>query len=332
MLGALDAFACDSVPRSEDTGSGSRSPSFALRHALGKPVLVVLVALSLLTAVAGAADADRGVRAPSTWPHGILFRVDHPGRPASYVFGTLHSADPRATAVAGKATVAMARTRTLAVEADLGPGDIGDFFAGAQLPEGQQLADWLAPRTMAAVEQALADRMDAGTVRRLKPWAAFLKLAEGPPTSAPTLDALLRAAARERHMAILGLELPEEQVAALDSIPMASQVALVEYVLRERAALASDHEAAVHAWLAGDLRALARTAEAPGVRDPGVAAHFAALRTALIDGRSALLAHRLFVPLRAGGVFVVVGASHLAGRRGLLALLNAQGYRITPLP
>jgi uncharacterized protein YbaP (TraB family) len=40
------------------------------------------------------------------------------------------------------------------------------------------------------------------------------------------------------------------------------------------------------------------------------------------------MAHRLYLPLREGRVFVAVGALHLYGRQGLLELIRAQGYRI----
>jgi uncharacterized protein YbaP (TraB family) len=43
------------------------------------------------------------------------------------------------------------------------------------------------------------------------------------------------------------------------------------------------------------------------------------------------MAHRLFIPLRDGRLFVAVGALHLFGSNGLLSLLHAQGYRVRRL-
>ena len=76
------------------------------------------------------------------------------------------------------------------------------------------------------------------------------------------------------------------------------------------------------------LRAWPRSTAAPGRADPAVARHFAQLTKHLVENRSVLMAHRLFMPLREGRVFVAVGALHLYGRKGLLELIRAQGYRI----
>jgi uncharacterized protein YbaP (TraB family) len=59
-----------------------------------------------------------------------------------------------------------------------------------------------------------------------------------------------------------------------------------------------------------------------------MAPHFAQLTKYLVEGLSALMAHRLFLPLREGRVFVAVGALHLYGAKGLLALIREQGYSV----
>ena len=134
--------------------------------------------------------------------------------------------------------------------------------------------------------------------------------------------------ARRRKLAIVGLELPDEQVAAFDSITLPAQVALVKFVLAHRDALSAEHEQVVAAWLDRDLGRLAELNAAQRRKYPEVAPHLAELTRHLIDDRSVQMAHRLFLPLRSGRVFVAVGALHLYGERSLLALLREQGYRI----
>ena len=56
--------------------------------------------------------------------------------------------------------------------------------------------------------------------------------------------------------------------------------------------------------------------------------HYARLIEHVIEGRSALMHDRLTLPPRSGRVLVAVGALHLHGRKGLLALLRADGYRV----
>jgi uncharacterized protein YbaP (TraB family) len=144
-----------------------------------------------------------------------------------------------------------------------------------------------------------------------------------------TLDENLFIAARERRLRVFALESVAEQAAAFDMIPLASQVALLEHAVNDRAALAAQSGAAVDAWLAGDLAAIARLPERAGAAFPGMAPHYAALSRHLVRDRTAVMHHRLFMPLRAGRVFVAIGAAHLYGSDGLLALLREDGYAIT---
>jgi len=287
--------------------------------------ITAAAALVLATSIAGAADAPYG--------YGLLFRVERDGTPPSYIFGTLHSNDPRVLALPAPVRDALAGVRRVAVESVVTDARLPGAGDEAQSTDGHRLADYFDSATLARIHEALGgDAPPAEVFERLKPWAVLLLL--GRPRSddgAPALDRQLQYDARARGMLVLGLELPEEQAASLDALPVASQVALVRFALDRRDALMADQERAITAWLARDLARLADLAQEPGRRDPMLAPHLAALMRHLIDDRSALMAHRLFLPLREGRIFVAVGALHLYGDHGLLALIAEQGYRVRRL-
>lgn len=294
-------------------------------------LLAAACALAASLASPPPALAASGTTAHEPFAHGLLFRLDKPGLPPSFVFGTLHSGDPRIVALPRPVADAFDGARTLALEIQLGEGDLARFFAAAQFDDGRRLADFFGDAGVAAIRTALGAATPGEEVlSRLKPWAVLLKLGEQPVTGGgATLDRRLLVDAQRRRLAIVGLELPDEQVAAFDAIPLATQVALVRFVLAHRDMLVRDHDAVIAAWLERDLAGLARLNAAPGRRYPEIAPHFAELTRHLIVNRSVQMAHRLFLPLRAGRVFVAVGALHLYGEKGLLALLRTQGYRVS---
>ncbi|CAG0968247.1 hypothetical protein BURK1_01082 [Burkholderiales bacterium] len=261
---------------------------------------------------------------------GPLYRIERAGTPPSYLYGTLHSADPRVASLGAPVKDALAQTRRLAPELVLSERDLPGFVAGASYDDARRLADHFDADTIAAIRAALGARApDDATFARLKPWAVMLLLAQPVAGEAhPTLDSMIVDAARGRGMTVEGLEMPEEQVASFDAIPVDSQVALVRWTLARQTALAADHEATVRAFVDRDLPRLRSLALDAARDDATMRSHLAALLRHLVDDRSALMAHRLFLPLRGGRVFVSVGALHLDGPRGLVALLRAQGYRV----
>ena len=208
--------------------------------------------------------------------------------------------------------------------------DAGDehFLEAMQFDDDRRLEPLLGQQVYARLRQTLGPAAPPDDVlARTKPWAALLRAAASHNSGdAPTLDQLLLTTARDRHMELLGLEGLDEQIAAFDSIPLETQVALVRHMLDDRAELEARAESALRAWLDRDLEALSRI-NSQAV-DTELARHYAVLTRHIVENRSLLMAHRLFLPLRHGRVFVAVGALHLYGQRGLLALLKAQGFRV----
>ena len=292
--------------------------------------LLVLAAMALGAAAGAALSADAARPPPDS--RGLLFRLEKAGVAPSYVFGTLHSGDPRVTTLPLPVAQALGEARTFATEGRLSDGEIANFFEAAQFDDGRRLGTFFDDATLAQIRARLGERAPAAaTFDRLKPWAVMLLLAEESPRAGgdgETLDQRLLEDARRRKLAIVGLELPDEQVAAFDAIPLPAQVALVRFLLANRDALAREHDAVIAAWLDRDLAGLAALNAAQRRRNPEVAPYLAELTRHLVDNRSVQMAHRLFLPLRGGRVFVAVGALHLHGPNSLLALLREQGYRV----
>jgi uncharacterized protein YbaP (TraB family) len=277
-----------------------------------------------------AAGVGSALAADTRFDRGRLFRIERAGTPASYVYGTLHSNDARVATLPPAVTAALDASRSAAFETLLLDADVDAFLAAARYDDGRRLVDEVGPATLARIREALgADAPDTAVLAATKPWAVLLMLAQPRRDGPVALDELLKIEARSRRLAVFGLELPDEQVASLDAVPLPSQLALVEWALATRERRSADLEAATRAWLAGDLAKLRALADAPAASDRALAPHFAALTKHLITDRNVLMAHRLHLPLARGRVFVAVGALHLQGRDGLLALIAKQGYRVT---
>jgi len=119
------------------------------------------------------------------YDHGLLWRIDKPGVAPSYVFATLHSADPLVTALTPPVARAFASCRTFATE--VYPSDVADarFFEAMQFDDGRRLEPLLGADGYSRLKLALGDTAPADDVlARTKPWAALLR-----PRARPTLRA-----------------------------------------------------------------------------------------------------------------------------------------------
>jgi len=294
------------------------------------PLAVFIAALG--SALLLAAAASTAALAAEPFGYGLLWRLDKPGVPSSWVYGTLHSSDPRVTALPPPVERAFADARSFAMEIYLSEVEERGFFEAMQFDDQRRLAPLLGDEEYARLREALGEHVPPEEVlARTKPWAALLRIAATRAASraqdGPTLDRELFSAARQRGMTLVGLESLDEQVAAFDAIPLATQVALLRHALDHLAELDAQLEPTIDAWLARDLARLARISAETAGGDPELARHYAILSRQLIDNRTVVMAHRLFLPLAHGRVFVAVGALHLYGSKGLLALLREQGYQ-----
>jgi uncharacterized protein YbaP (TraB family) len=284
--------------------------------------LVLAFAASLLAALAAADETP--------FSQGLLWRISRPGIEDSFVLGTIHIADPRVSGIAPPVHEALARAHTLAMEPVAETVD-SRLLELEEFDDGRRLEPLIGAEAFTHLRAEFAAQgLPERVIERLKPWAAMMKVARSAPNGAQrSLDEQLLRAARARRLRVVSLELIEEQIASFDAVPLDSQVAMLLHALTQREALTATVEPTIAAWLRGDLAGLARLSDGLAAQFPAMAPHYEQFTRHLIHNRTVLLHHRLAQPLRGGRVFVAVGALHLPGEKGLLALLARDGYGVS---
>jgi uncharacterized protein YbaP (TraB family) len=128
----------------------------------------------------------------------------------------------------------------------------------------------------------------------------------------------------------VGLETLEQQLSFLEDMPMSYQLSLLDQALVDYKKVDEIHQQMVDAYLAGDLSVLSELSEKQFTDlDAEIRNYFTDLG---ITARNHRMADTLVPLLHESQVFVAVGALHLAGDTGLVALLRDRGYELSPLP
>lgn len=280
-----------------------------------------LLALTPLSVGAAAIDARQG----------LLWRIDGRGKPASWLFGTLHLPDHRLLPLPDPVAAALRDSRRCLIEM-LGDEQAAARFAEAGLREdGGRLDALLSVPAYGRLMAELAGRgVPEAIAERLKPWAALLIVTAAPPVAdAHSLDSEVVWRARQAGLRVEDLDSVEEQIAVFDDIPIAVQLALLEAALEHESELRAAASASVDAWLRRDLAGLRRLGRILEVHRPSLAGPLRVLEKKIIVDRSVVMAYRMQWYLRQGATFVAVGASHLYGRQGIPSLLAQEyGWRL----
>ncbi len=274
---------------------------------------------------------------------GMLWRIEKPGLQPSYLFGTMHSTDPRLDRVVARTRPLIARSRSVAVElAELvTPGlkdsALAQIAAAGQAQSGNALEGLWPPDNRAFVETALLQRgVPPERAQRLETWYLIVALSLPPcerlrrRLGQISVDEKIGLAAVKAGRKPIGLEKLDEQIAVLRQIGgINPSIALIETAGRIQQN-ADMRETMTRAFLGdrlGELVALSRMNEITSGETPGWAAR-QFVRT-LLDDRNAVMLERARPLLETGGAFIAVGALHLPGENGLVSLLRSARYKVS---
>jgi uncharacterized protein len=273
---------------------------------------------------------------------GLLWRIEKPGLAPSYLFGTIHSTDESALAIARRAAQSINGAKIVATELG-GPIDTIERanITAATLAKALDRDHDTFEGVAAAEDRAQIEKLIAGLgypkefAHHLKPW--FLAIltavpiceAEREAQDLPEVDQFLAQTAKDLGVKVIGLETPEEQIEAIAALR--PEIAATLLVLAARDPSLNDDLYATMLRLYRESRPaeiLAISDAVEGLSDAERAAQDEFMRD-LLQGRNATMAERAAPLLASGGAFIAVGALHLAGKTGLIERFRADGYTVT---
>jgi len=227
---------------------------------------------------------------------------------------------------------AFASADELVVEVDVvhaAESQRADLGARVRLEPPTQLADVLSPQTLERLEQFLAERdLPFTFVEGLKPWyiaqlLVLMELREAGYDAAHGVDRQFIERAGDKP--IVELETTSAQFDMLDRLPPRIQEALLADALNRSGEFDRASDRLIEAWRRGDERALEQLVFVPIGNDPD----FEGFYESVFFRRNAAMAARLAELARDGKTrFVVLGAGHMLGPRGIPSLLCERGFEV----
>jgi len=265
------------------------------------------------------------------------------GHPDSFLFGTIHYSDDRATDLPQAVKTALAGARTLAVElADLPkPGDLQAVLRDnptlIAMPAGRSLYSLFTLKTAAQLRAALAARgVDPDQAARLQPWFLGILLAapdcERRRQAAGLLpvDGVVMQLAHDEGIAVVGLETLKEQLSVMASLSLEEQAAQLAQIVASKDKPVDRYETVLQLYLHHRIGTMFPMMAQEAQANPELDQAVRDLSEKLIVRRNANMIERALPLIDKGGVFIAVGSLHLPGEKGLVERLRARGYKVTP--
>jgi uncharacterized protein len=285
---------------------------------------------AVAVAILGLFVASAAVSANPDQSRGFIWRVERDGR-IGWVVGSIHVLSKDYYPLPDAMQKAYLRAATLVEEIDLreaqSPEIVTLIGSLAMYGGAQTLKSELSPETY----QMLNDRLTTAgasieAFERMKPWFLTVTVMAAQLRSAGFDPAL----GLDRHFfdkytrmgkQFRSLETAEEQLKMLSGLSPKVQEEMLRETMQTNDAILTQMDKVGKAWRTGDISALEQIVLKPMKDQPEVYA-------SLVVNRNRNWMPKIESCLDDGHCFVVVGAAHVVGPEGVLALLQQKGYSI----
>jgi hypothetical protein len=254
---------------------------------------------------------------------------------AIYLVGSVHMLTSDYYPLAPALDTAFKDSDLLVEEADLGEMLSSSvqfqLLSRGMLPSDQTLDKVISPATFALVSKRVDGLgLPFEALSRFKPWFLTMTLLALEWQKAGFaadlgLDKHFYDRAQAESKSVQGLETVEFQISRFDGLTMVQQERLLSQSLKDLDVEKANITKVADAWKTGDVPTIERIV-LMGLKDDPV-----------MYDRLLVERNRTWLPkleaffARPGRAFVVVGAAHLVGPDGLIAMLKAKGYQVVQM-
>lgn len=287
----------------------------------------------LAAVVAAAALVLAGSSAVITAQQGgknFLWKVQS-GTRVMYLAGSVHALTADVYPLNPAFEQAFQASDTLVEEIDLSEGDLLSLapllLTKGMYQDGRTFDQVVSKDTVAMVTKRLNSPTTVELIRPMKPWMVMLMVTALQVQQAGLnvslgLDKYFFDKATLEKKAVIGLETAESQIDRFDRMPDRLQEQLLRSSLEEVETQSRELTTIVTAWQRGDAVALEKTLLSGFTKYP------AAYQSLIVERNNNWMPQLEKCLARTTPCLVVVGAAHLVGPDGLLALLQKKGYRL----
>lgn len=302
-------------------------------HNFFKLFLVLLFALILKIGDATADTAPPDNCEVRPYDRGRLWQVSKSDIPASYIFGTMHSKDPRILYLPGIIMQAFINSSVIILETSLNEKKLEEsraiMFGSPPYSLKQHLGE---ERFNRLNELTSLYGFNEQSLDRLKIWAAAAIISQPPQPrhsgekALTLLDRELEKSAYQQKKSVYPLESMLEQLTLFDQLDVSAQTEYLDEAMRDFPNQEKEIARISNYYLAGRTGWIFCVLE-EGLKNVSQSlAHF--MKEDLISDRNSKMVQRMLPLIEKGGAFVAIGALHLPGDEGIIARLKKQGYKI----
>ena len=275
----------------------------------------------------------------------MLWKIEGKGlEKPSYLFGTIHLADPRLTTLHPLAQQAFDASKALYTEVDLSPMNQMKLLPFMMRKDNKTLEELLGKELLNAYEaelKAINPALDSKPFEKMNVWAlAFIPLQlQAQLEGKEPLDVQLWKRGQKAGKKLMALEENEQQLGQMNKLTLDEQKEMLKVTVqvyqKAREAKVVPYKSLVDAYLLGDKkgieREMGRTSYMGLEIRPELLKKFNRL---LLDERNVVMAKTIQEALSkpdAGPCFFAAGTAHYIGKNSVNDLLVKAGYRVTPV-